>query len=129
MTQPSKAAMERANELIRKITPENVLTCHEVNPQLNYVDGAFCRFIDTVDRVARDCLENVKDVGGLPYTTHILQCLMLPDEPDPLEEFSNELAQRLDVSPLAAKQALQNLIDKGLITAAGYEIVKKDDGR
>lgn len=123
--EPSKAAMERANELIRKITPENVLTCHKVNPQLNYVDGAFCRYIDTVDRVAKlACAEAVRagnaDKRG-PRVLSALAEIMLPNEPDPLTQ-----AYMAAWPAAPAGQVREKCAElTAALTAAGYEIVKK----
>ncbi|GFM29292.1 hypothetical protein [Novosphingobium sp. PY1] len=115
--EPSKAAMERANELIREITPENVLTCHKVDPQNDYVDDAFCRYIDTVDRVAREAFEEAD-----AFVRPLLKRLTLPDEPDPL-------AEALELTQVHFSSEDNAAALRAALTAAGYEIVKKDDGR
>ena len=121
--EPSKAAIERANELIREITSENVLTCHKVNPQLDYVDDAFCRFIDTVDRVAREASKGVWD-AYCPGTflDEKLGEIMLPDEPDPLVEAIRKTA---DCGRYSAEE--QAAILRHELAAAGLKIVKEGE--
>lgn len=84
MTKASKAAVEKANALIRAIVPENVLTKIAINPASSYIDDAFARFIDHVSEVAKDVSDDIRPIG---VGNSRLDALILPDpEPDVLAE-------------------------------------------
>jgi len=65
-SEPSKAAMKRAGKL-----------CEWGVPTLTDI----ARYIDTVDRVARDAIAHIHLCGGLVGEIDPLRNLMLPDEP------------------------------------------------
>lgn len=72
--EPSEAAFRRVDELTDRES------CYR----------AFAQFVDKVDKVAREAWSaisrhNLEDVGAFQS----LRSLMLPDEPDPLEEAYN----------------------------------------
>ena len=111
MTDPSKAAMERALELFNQAG----LRAEEdaFDPMTNV--RTFARYIDTVDRVAREAVEASIARGDLPQTRTGLVKLMLPDEPDaPLDAIMRKkgVGQRVRSEVLYA------------LTAAGYTITK-----
>ena len=85
MTEPSKEVIKRANALIRAVTPENVLSSAKVQPDRNYRDDAFCRFIQEVSDAAKASVTAL----GEPQSYHMAHIgkFILPDpKPDVVEE-------------------------------------------
>ena len=100
-SEPSKAAMERVDALFKEWGSHG------------YRIG-LARYIDTVDRVARETLQLVTDLemDGGPVAEG-LRSLMLPDEPDAKAVLATVLG------PLLVHKAVTAL------AAAGYTITKE----
>jgi len=101
-SEPSKAAMERAKELI--------------GGGLTF--STFARYIDTVDRVAREVKAGIPGAISLHPLLHDL---MLPDELDAKLELRMALSKHL-----SAHDDIIAAVDDQLtaLTAAGYTITK-----
>ncbi|CDO34650.1 hypothetical protein [Novosphingobium sp. KN65.2] len=113
--EPSKAAMERANEYFGGCFPVS-----------NGAMRAFATYIDTVDRVAKlACAEALRSGNADKRGPRVLSALaeiMLPDEPDPLAQ-----AYMAAWPAAPAGQVREKCAElTAALAAAGYEIVKKD---
>lgn len=106
--EPSEAAKRKAQELFDSALHLPSLTI-------------LTRYIQTVSDVAKVCQRNAKAVGGLPETVHMLGHLILPDEPDPLEQVFNDA--------VATCLPHEKLIDafRSSLAKRGLKIVQSDD--
>jgi len=109
-SEPSKAAMERAEKLAggRYWVEQR---------------DAVARYIDTVDRVAREAMERAHRCGALDEDTEGLRTIMLPDEPDA----KAVMASALPMSLLRDSKIRNAIIEDQIkaLTAAGYTITKE----
>ncbi len=107
MTDPSKAAMERAEKMISN----------------GYIEEV-ARYIDTVDRVARevkDALCNAVADDAKPWFHGALSTIMLPDEPDAKAVLMKALDETFGCSPALRSEHMLTAL-----TAAGYTITKDE---
>lgn len=114
--EPSKAVIDRANELIAGAPRDSLRSATFM---------ALLSFVERVDRVAREAVDQAKSAGNAdkrgPRVANILREIMLPDpEPDPLVEAIKacDLATLEGIEREKAEELRQAL------TAAGYEIRK-----
>jgi len=119
MTEPSKAAMERVDTLL------SVAGYDEDAFDLQTNVRAFARYIDTVDRVAREAFQLITDAkldGGA--VAEGLHTLMLPDEPDAktvLRQIMRKMNQHQVI--LTSDKMAQHI--ESHLAAAGYTITKE----
>lgn len=111
MTEPSKAAMERAKKICDG----------DGEPGSGTVFSAFALELDRIDRVAREieqALAGRHFTGDGYLRSVLLPSIMLPDEPDPLVEVC--AAMGLGASSTAAGEL------RAALEAAGIKIVKDE---
>jgi len=111
-SEPSKAAMERAQSM-----------SGYMNASASFIPvAAVARYIDTVDRVARDAETLIGDWGKAGPVVAGLRTIMLPDEPDAKLELRMALSKHL-----SAHDDIIAAVDDQLtaLAAAGYTITKE----
>lgn len=115
-SEPSKAAMERAIDATQELHGCGV-------PGAQSTLSAFARYIDTVDRVAREVLgwAEYEVCGGLPPELTALRTIMLPDEPD--ADAVNPLIH--EVGDLIRNDPSKPWFEHLKVAAAGYTITKE----
>lgn len=82
MTEPTKAAIRRVQD--------RFCEAPDVGGDFDVAMHAFALEIDRVDRIAREAVERSIKRGDPPNERTGLVSLMLPGEPDPLEELLSE---------------------------------------